>query len=77
VDAGAADRPRGTGRGSVPTPWGGAFRDYREVHGFRIPAQAVAWWDLPGGRFEYWRGEVTGMWLQQGEEAAPLPEAEE
>jgi len=51
VDAGAADRPRGTGRGSVPTPWGGAFRDYREVHGFRIPAQAVAWWDLPGGRF--------------------------
>jgi hypothetical protein len=29
----------------------------------RVPAGGEAWWDLPEGRFVYWRGRVTGVEL--------------
>jgi hypothetical protein len=43
----------------VLTPWSGEFGDYREVGGMRIPTSGEVGWDLPGGRFVYWRGRVT------------------
>ena len=44
---------------SVLRPWGGAFSDYGELDGVRMPRRAEVWWDLPTGRFVYWRGEIT------------------
>jgi hypothetical protein len=43
----------------VPTPWSGDFSDYRELGGMRMPTSAEVGWDLPGGRFVYWRARVT------------------
>ncbi len=59
VEATADDRPRLVEGRAVPTPFGGAFSDYRVLNGLRVPTHAVVWWDLPTGRFEYWRGDVT------------------
>jgi len=41
------------------TPWGGEFADYRTFGSMRVPGRAEVYWQLPGGRFVYWRGEVT------------------
>lgn len=41
-----------------PTPWAGAFSDYAVLGGFRLPTSAEVWWDLPAGRYVYWRGRV-------------------
>jgi hypothetical protein len=56
-----ARRPRAVGANSVLTPWGGVFSAYRELGGLRVPTHAEVWWDLPEGRFVYWRGDVTGV----------------
>lgn len=40
------------------TPWGGDFFDYRDFSGLRLPTRAEVFWDLPSGRFVYWRGEI-------------------
>jgi hypothetical protein len=61
VEATATDRPRMLEGRNVPTPFGGALSDYRVLNGLRIPTRARVWWDLPSGRFEYWRGEVTAV----------------
>lgn len=42
------------------TPWGGEFRDYADFDGLRLPQAGEAYWDLPEGRYVYWRGEITG-----------------
>jgi hypothetical protein len=47
----------------VPTPWGGDFGEYTPFGGVRVPASGKAWWDLPEGRFVYWRGCTTGLEL--------------
>lgn len=53
-------RPRrGPGRDVQPTPWGGAFSGHTRFGDARLPATAETWWDLPDGRFVYWRGAVT------------------
>lgn len=51
-------------RSRVLQSWGGAFSDYDDFKGVRIPRTGKAYWYLPEGRFEYWRGEVTRVDLQ-------------
>jgi len=47
------------GREWVPRPWGGNFGDYQALGGIRIPTRGEAYWELPEGRYVYWRGTVT------------------
>lgn len=56
-------RPFTVGKTFVPTPWGGDFGDYASFAGTRVPTLGEAWWELPEGRFVYWRGRVTGVEL--------------
>lgn len=56
----APSRPRD---GDGPRPWGGRFGSYAVVGGLRIPTTADVWWDLPAGRFTYFRCAVTGAAL--------------
>ena len=58
VRAFTAARPRD---GDVPRPWGGVFGDYAVMGGVRIPSSGEVSWDLPDGRFTYWRARVTGI----------------
>ncbi len=55
----ADSRPRDVQGGSVPTRWGGELGDYRTLGGMRMPARGEVYWELPEGRFVYWRGEIT------------------
>ena len=57
------DRPYPAGRGFVPRPWGGDFGDYEILGGVRVPTYGEAWWQLPEGRFVYWRGRITALEL--------------
>jgi len=59
----AGMRPCLIGRTCEPRPWGGDFGEYASFDGMRIPAFGQAWWDLPEGRFVYWRGRITGVEL--------------
>lgn len=54
-------RPREEEDGAVEHPWGAAFTEWTEHEGIRYPAQGEVWWDLPAGRFPYWRGTVTAL----------------
>lgn len=45
----------------VTRPWGGEFGAYEDFTGARVPARAEVWWDLPEGRFVYWRGRVRAI----------------
>ena len=56
-------RPFPRGKTFAPTPWGGDFGEYEEFSGTRIPSAGEAWWDLPDGRFVYWRGRIRGLEL--------------
>ena len=60
-------RPFAVGKSFVPTPWGGDFSDYASFNGTRIPTYGQAWWELPEGRFVYWRGRVNGLELITGD----------
>jgi hypothetical protein len=42
----------------LPTPWGGRFDAYQTLGGVRLPTSSEAYWDLPEGRYLYWRGTV-------------------
>jgi hypothetical protein len=57
----APDRPRAEGDRFLPTPWRGEFWDHRDAGGLRVPRRAEAAWELPEGRFVYWRAEITGV----------------
>jgi uncharacterized protein DUF6544 len=60
-------RPFAVGTTFVPTPWGGDFSDYANLNGIRIPTYGQAWWELPEGRFVYWRGHINALELiEQG-----------
>ena len=61
LEAYAPDRPRSVDDGSVPTPWRGVFSDHGELGGVRVPRRAEVSWELPEGRFTYWRAEVTAL----------------
>jgi hypothetical protein len=60
-------RPFPVGKTFVPTPWGGDFSDYRSFNGTRIPTLGQAWWELPEGRFVYWRGRIHALELIEQE----------
>jgi len=45
----------------VPRPWGGTYSDYEVLGGVRIPTRGEVSWDLPEGRFTWFRGEVTSL----------------
>ena len=57
----ATARPRTQSGHSVPRTWGGFFSDYAEFDGMRMPSRAEVYWDLPEGRFTYWRGKITSV----------------
>jgi hypothetical protein len=59
VRASSDARPLRQGDAFVPTAWSGEFGDYRELGGMRMPTSAEVGWDLPDGRFVYWRARVT------------------
>lgn len=61
-----SSRPRKVAGEWVPTRWGGAFGSYEALGGIRVPTSAEAHWDLPDGRFRYWRGTVISAELLQG-----------
>jgi uncharacterized protein DUF6544 len=56
-------RPRTVDGGSVPTRWGGDLSRYETLGGMRMPTRGEVYWDLPEGRFVYWRGEITSAEL--------------
>jgi len=56
-------RPFPVGKTFVPRPWGGDYGDYASFAGTRVPSLGEAWWELPEGRFVYWRGRVTALEL--------------
>ena len=45
------------------TAWGGAFREYAQLGSLRLPTAGAAYWELPEGRYVYWRGTVTSAEL--------------
>jgi len=51
-------RPRDFEGESVPTPWGGQMSEYKTLGGMRMPTRGEVYWELPEGRFVYWRGEI-------------------
>lgn len=64
-------RPFPVGKTFVPTRWGGDFGEYASFAGTRVPALGEAWWELPEGRFVYWRGRITTFELVAGQEWPP------
>lgn len=60
-------RPFAVGKTLVPTPWGGDFSDYASFNGTRVPTYGQAWWELPEGRFVYWRGHINALELIEQE----------
>ncbi len=56
-----ADRPYREGKRFVDRHWVGAYSDYAEIDGVRIPTRAEVRWELPDGPFVYWRATVTGL----------------
>ena len=45
--------------GETSRRWEGTFTDYRVLGGIRMPTRAEVAWDLPEGRYVYWRGRIT------------------
>ena len=39
--------------------WGGRHTDYRTIAGMHVPTRAEVWWDLPEGRWVYYRGTLV------------------
>jgi hypothetical protein len=42
---------------------GGHFADYQTFGAIRVPTSAETYWELPEGRYVYWRGTVTSAQL--------------
>lgn len=61
-------RPFRVGKTLVPQRWGGEFGAYASFRGIRVPISAEVWWDLPEGRFVYWRARLTALELLGNEE---------
>ncbi|MGE3704587.1 MAG: DUF6544 family protein [Vicinamibacterales bacterium] len=53
----APDRPYDDGRGApVPRPWNASNRRFDTRNGVIVPVESDVEWQLPEGRFPYWRG---------------------
>lgn len=46
---------------AVPRPWQARVLSWREVSGMKLPAQAVAEWELDSGPYAYWRGTASAV----------------
>lgn len=68
ASASASDRPRSATAPHLPTPWRGAFSDYRHQHGRWIPFSGQVAWVIDGVENLYWRGSLT-RWAM----SAPAP----
>jgi hypothetical protein len=56
-------RPFPVGKTFERKRWGGDFGEYEDIAGTRVPSFGEAWWELPEGRFVYWRGRITALAL--------------
>jgi hypothetical protein len=63
VSSSSRMRKRETDGAWVETPWGGEFGDYDTLGGVRVPTRGEAHWELPEGRYTYFRGRVTSLQL--------------
>jgi len=45
----------------IRRPWGGWYRHYEARNGTKVPTESEVGWDLPSGRFVYWRGTPTSI----------------
>lgn len=54
----ATDRPRSATSPTLPTPWIGAFSDYRQIAGRWVPGSGQVAWVIGGTPIWYWRGTV-------------------
>ncbi len=61
VRATSSMRLLAAGRGFRSAPWGAHLGGYGSFAGIRVPRFGEAWWDLPQGRYVYWRGRVTAL----------------
>ena len=48
-------------RGDEVTPWGGRLWQSHDFGELVAPRRAEVWWDLPEGRFVYFRCTVTEL----------------
>jgi hypothetical protein len=48
----------------VPTPWEGAWSQYAERDGMRVPLSGEVAWLTAEGRKPYWRGTITALQYQ-------------
>ena len=60
----APDRPRAVKAGFVPTPWHGAYSDFRKIGGRTIPMKASASWTVDGTEAIYGNFELTDWRLE-------------
>jgi hypothetical protein len=58
------ERPRDSSPDAERQPWGGDFSDYQEFDGIRVPTRGEVYWDLPDGRYTYWKGEILAWELR-------------
>ena len=56
-------RPLPVGKSFERRRWGGDFGEFTDFGGTRVPAFGEARWELPEGRFVYWRGRITALEL--------------
>lgn len=68
----APDRGALHGAISVPTPWRGAFDDYRLHDGVWLPFAGEVSWGGPDGEWVYWQGRVAD-WTRGRARPGPLP----
>ncbi len=62
-----ADRYRDVGGKGVLTPWGGEYRDYREVEGLRVPFRNDVSWVIDGQAQPYARWELEHVEFDRAE----------
>lgn len=53
------ERMRDVGGRGVPTPWRATLSEWTWRDGARVPAFGVVEWQLPSGRWSYWRGRLA------------------
>ena len=56
-------RPRSSAADAERHPWGGEFSEYEDIGGIRLPTRGEVYWELPSGRYTYWRGDITSYEL--------------
>lgn len=58
-----ARRLRLVGKRFEDADWHAEFGEYRQFGALRMPSRGEASWELPEGRFTYWRGEIVDAGL--------------